>query len=117
MGRGSCKYIGTAVGIADCVSGMPCHTNHIVKYDPMNDITAFLREGAGDSFSCRGDGVLGRDSCIYVFERGLRVLKIDATNGSHHFEGNNIKSSVFFGDDWGDAILGIDECIYSIGHR
>ena len=55
LGRGSCKYIGTAVGIDNCVYGMPCYTNRIVKYDPMNDITAFFREGAGDSFSCRGD--------------------------------------------------------------
>ena len=37
-------HIGKIVRIDGCVYGMPVETNHIIKYDPINDITSFLGE-------------------------------------------------------------------------
>ena len=83
---------------------------HILKYDPINDITSFIEIGkkANEDFCCRGDGVLGRDGCIYALTENTLVLKIDTTNISHCFVGKS--DFCFFG--WGNPILGIDGCIY-----
>ena len=54
---------------------------------------------------------MGRDGCIYAITDDGKVLKIDTTNNSYGFVGN-IAESDDPGQDWGDAILGIDGCIY-----
>ena len=54
---------------------------------------------------------MGRDGCIYALANG-GVLKIDTVNNSLCFVGNRIESDHddFWG--WGNAILGIEGCIY-----
>ena len=102
---------GTVVGIDGCVYGISYVTKRIVKYDPINDIASFVGEETNEVFGCCGDGVLGRDGCIYALAENSRVLKIDATNNAHSFVGNSIESNHHH-EGWGDAILGIDGCIY-----
>jgi len=64
-------------------------------------------------FYCSG-GPLGRDGCIYSVTCDNSILKIgDTTNHSHYFVGNTAESDHGqYGRGWGDAILGIDGCIY-----
>ena len=111
LGDGPFKYMGTVAGIDGCVYGIPYYSNRIVKYDPINDITSFVADGEGKMFMRCGNGALGRNGCIYALAEGSRVLKIDTTNNSYCFVGN---SPIYDFDDfnWGDAILGIDGCIY-----
>ena len=112
------KYIGTVVGIDGCVYGIPDSCSRIVKYDPINDITSFVGEEA--DFDCNGNGILARDGCTYVAVGAGRVLKIDTTNNSHCIVGNTVESDCTeyefgyteFDSEWGDAILGIDGCVY-----
>ena len=112
LGHVGFKYRGTVVGIDGCVYGIPEYCKRIVKYDPINDTTSFVGEEADQNFYCRG-GALARDGCIYgaVGVGDRRVLKIDTINNSYSFVGNSLKgvqSKVGFGD----AVLGIDGCIY-----
>ena len=90
--------------------GIPYCSKRIVKYDPINDITLFLGEEADRVFDCYGNGAMGRDGCIYALA-DCRVLKIDTVNNSHSYVGSRIASRVQIGS-WGDAVLGIDGCIY-----
>jgi len=109
------KYSGTVVGIDGCVYGMPYHSYKIVKYDPINDTSSFFGEEPGiNIFKCSGNGVLARDGCIYALAFNSRVLKIDTANNnnSHCYVGNIIQSYHVGIWGWGDAILGIDGCIY-----
>jgi len=112
------RYSGTVVGIDGCVYGIPHRSKHILKYDPINDTTSFVGEDADGYFVCPGNGALGRDGCIYAFTYGGRVgrvLRIDTTNDAHCIVGNNAEAAEpGFRDEgsWGDAILGIDGCIY-----
>ena len=108
------KYSGTVVGIDGCVYGIPnWGSNRIPKYDPINDTTLFIREEADEDLYC-SRGTLGRDACIYAVTEDCRVLKIDTANNnnSHCFVGNSVIQSDHCGIGWGDAILGIDGCIY-----
>ena len=114
LGTRACgKYHGMVVGIDVCVYGIPDNstTNRILRYDPINDITSFVGEEADEDLKCRRNGVLGRDGCIYVLDGDSRVLKIDTTNNSHCIVGNRVEVEVFV-YAWGDAVLGIDGCIY-----
>ena len=117
LGSVSCynKYVSTIIGIDGCVYGVPYYSNCIVKYDPINDTTSFVGEVADKEFMCSG-GVLARDGCIYALATDSRVLKIDTTNNYHCFVGNSIESHHYLFSDfdkgWGNAILGIDGCIY-----
>ena len=107
------KYSGTVVGIDGCVYGIPKHSFYILKYDPINDITSFVGEEADEDFGCKSNGVLGRDGCIYALTKDGRVLKIDTVNNSHCFVGNSVDSNhQKYSQGWGDAILGIDGCVY-----
>ena len=113
LGDGWEKYSGTVVGIDGCVYGIPFECSRIVKYDPINDTTSFVGEEANRNFNgnfkCSG-GALGRDGCIYALSHTGRVLKIDTANNSHRFVRN---FCIFLGiKSWGNAILGIDGCIY-----
>ena len=112
MGDRIFKYVGTAIGIDRCVYGMPDLYSRIVKYDPINDITSFVGEKSHAEFECEGNGVLGRDGCIYAAVRCGRVLKIDTTNNSHCMVGMRRFEKELEHYGWGDAILGIDGCIY-----
>ena len=105
------KYIGTVVGIDGCVYGIPSHSKRILKYDPINDTTSFVGKKADACFKCTGSGALGRNGCIYAVTRDGRVLKIDTTNNVHCFVGNSVESD-HYDQGWGDAIFGIDGCIY-----
>jgi len=96
--------------------GLPSNPVPIVKYDPIDGDTSIFEEEAHADFSCKGNGTLGRNGCIYALagiENG-RVLEIDTTNNSYCFVGNRIQSdhAEGMGGGWGDAILGIDGCIY-----
>ena len=83
----------------------------IPKYDPINGITSFLvLEGPDTDYSFNGNGVLGRDGCIYALDDDVgypRVVQIDTINNSYVTVGR-------YQNDYGyeDAILGIDGCIY-----
>ena len=110
LGFGSCKYGGTVAGIDGCVYGIPYSSKRILKYNPINDTTSYVGEEAYEGFYC-GGGALGRDGCIYAITRDGMILKIDTTNNSHCFVGNSVESD-HHGEGWGDAILGIDGCIY-----
>ena len=113
LGRGRWKYRGTVVGIDGCLYGIPHESERIPKYDPINDIISFVGEKADKFFHCKGNGVLGRDGCIYALAKGGRVLKIDTTNNSHSFVGNSLDlDHKRYRQGWIDAILGIDGCIY-----
>ena len=52
---------------------------------------------------------MGRDGCIYALADHCRLLKIDTDNNSHRFVRDN---SAIDRSETGDAILGIDGCIY-----
>ena len=113
LGDNNWKYKTTVVGIDGCVYGLPYGSNRIIKYDPINDTTSFFGDIADKAFYCTG-GALGRDGCVYAIIRDGRVLKIDSTNNMHCFVGNSIESDHNqYSRGWGDAILGIDGCIYS----
>ena len=105
------KYIGAVVGIDGCVYAMPLHSSLILRYDPINETTSFFGEEANEDFCFSGNGVLGRNGCIYAATYDGLVLKIDTTNNSHCLVGNRVESD-HDGNGWGDAILGIDGCIY-----
>ena len=110
LGHGWGKYSGTVVGIDGCVYGMPECSKSILKYDPINDITSFVGEKC---FVCNGNGALGRDGCIYALTVDGQVLKIDTVNNSHCFFVNSVDSNhQKYQQGWGDAILGIDGCVY-----
>ena len=106
LGRHGYKYIGTVVGIDGCVYGIPCNSKRILKYDPINDTTSFVGKEADTYFMCNGNGALGRDGCIYALA-AHQVLKIDTVNNSHDFLGLHDADIMT-----GDAMLGIDGCIY-----
>ena len=117
LGRNGWKYSGTVVGIDGCVYGIPSRSKRIVKYDPINDITSFVGEEPEEDFGCRGDGVLGRDGCIYAVTKDGRILKIDTTNNSHGFsipwlDHDEEDGWGVGGGGWNNPILGIDGCIY-----
>jgi hypothetical protein len=105
------KYSGTVIGIDGCVYGIPDSCSRIVKYDPINDITSFVGEEADEDFDCHGNGVLGRDGCIYAANKDGQVLKIDSTNNFHCIVGNTVELDLYE-IGWRDAILGMDGCIY-----
>ena len=111
LGNDFNKYMGTVVGIDGCVYGIPHRSKSIVKYDPKKDITSFVGEQAEKDFGCNGNGALGRDGCIYTVSYDGRVLEIDTANNSYCSVGYKIESN-HVGQGWGDAILGIDGCIY-----
>ena len=113
LGDGVMKYYGTVVGIDRCLYGIPCDSKHIPKYDPINDKTSFVGEEADKPFYCTSDGALGKDGCIYAMTQKDMILKIDTTNHSHCFVGDTVESDHNIClQGWGDAILGIDGCIY-----
>ena len=110
LGDGGCNYIGTVVSIDGCVYGIPQSSNRIIKYeDAINDITSIVGEEADKAFYCCSGGAIGRDGCIYALANG-RVLKIDTLYHDHCFVGDKLDINVNHGA--GDAILGIDGCIY-----
>ena len=98
------------------IYGIPGEYNLIVKYDLINGITSFAgekAEKANTNLQCLSNGALGSDSCLYALTQRGQVLKIDTTNNSRGIVGNIIDSDCnqcFQG--WGDAILGVDGCIY-----
>ena len=94
------------------VYGMPFNSKRIIKYDPINHTTSFVGEVADGDFNCSGDGALGKHGCIYAITDVGQVLRIDTANNVHYFVGNRVES-YNDGFGWGDAILGIDGCIYS----
>ena len=112
LGNGVFKYTGMVVGIDGCVYGIPCYSKRVIKYDPINDITSFVGEEDDEYFMCGGNGVLGRDECIYALAGGDQALKMDTTNNSHCFVGNTVESDHADSNGRGDGILGIDGCIY-----
>ena len=112
LGGGYDKYCGTVVGIDGCVYGIPFKSNRIVKFNPIHDTTSYVGEPADEAFNCSPrDGAVARDGCIYAVTKDGRVLKIDPINNAHCFIENSIESE-HRGMGWGDAILGIDGCIY-----
>ena len=111
LGDGDCKYCGTVVGIDGCVYGIPKQTKRIVKYDPINDTTSFIGQESNGFYKCSGNGALGRDGYIYAITKDGEVLQIDTTSHVHFFLANSIESG-HSDSGWGDAILGIDGCIY-----
>ena len=106
LGDEEWKCIATVVGIDGCVYGLPRSSKRIVKYDPINDTTSFVGEEAEERFRCDGNGVLARDGCIYAATNDGRGLQIDTASNSY---GLSIQLKNL---GWGDAILGIDGCIY-----
>ena len=110
LGDGVYKCVGTVVGIDGSVYGIPHHSNRIIKYHPINDTTSIVGEEADEYFRCCSDAAIGRDGCIYALANKGRVLKIDTVNNSHCFVGDKLDINVH--DGAGDAILGIDGCIY-----
>ena len=82
----------------------------ILKYDTINDITFFAGEESGEYWECN-NGAVERGGFIYVLITNCQVLKIDTTNNSHGFV-VTIQPGYGKAHAWGDAILGIDGCIY-----
>ena len=115
LGIGYNKYSGTVVGIEDgCLYGIPWDSKRIVKYDPINGewTSHHLLERKSLNLSIAA-GALGRDGCIYAVTLYGMVLKINTTNNSHCFVGNSVElDHDQYSRCWGDAVLGIDGCIY-----
>ena len=112
LGSTQYKYIETVVGIDGCVYGIPLDFEivEILKYDTINDITFFAGEESGEYWECN-NGAVERGGFIYVLITNCQVLKIDTTNNSHGFV-VTIQPGYGKAHAWGDAILGIDGCIY-----
>ena len=110
LGNGSFfNYTGMVVGIDGCVYGIPCYSKRVIKYDPINDITSFVGEEDDEYFMCGGNGVLGRDECIYALAGGDQALKMDTTNNSHCFVGNTVES------DHADSLIQMEGAMVSWG--
>ena len=54
---------------------------------------------------------MGRDGCIYAITKYDEVLKIDSINNVHCFVESWIESD-HHEEGWGDAVMGVDDCIY-----
>ena len=108
---GRFKYSGTVVGNDDCVYGIPLNATRIAKYNPADpDTTSTVGEEAEEVFEC-GNGVLGGDGYIYAANEFGQVLKVDTANNNYTtWIGDPIYSGNVVG--WGDAIIGVDKCIY-----
>jgi hypothetical protein len=107
----TCKYSGTVVGNDNCVYGIPYYTTRIAKYNPADDpdTTSTVGEEAEEQFNC-GNGAFGCDGYIYAANDYGQVLKVDATRNNYTWIGDPIYSGRGIG--WGDAIVGVDKCIY-----
>ena len=114
LGDDNVSCNGMVIGIDGCIYVMPTN-GRILKHDPINDITSFLGQDTHGNCGFNGNGVVGRDGCIYGLANNGQVLKIDTRtingNNSHCFVGNKFRAFVRW-FRWGDAILGIDGCIY-----
>jgi hypothetical protein len=109
LGRGL-KYSGTVIGNDDHVYGIPDEAIHIIMFDPTNsDTTSTVGEEAEEQFNC-GNGAFGCDGYIYAANDYGQVLKVDATRNNYTWIGDPIYSGRGIG--WGDAIVGVDKCIY-----
>ena len=123
LGNGFNKFVGVMAGMDGCLYGIPCFTKRIFKYDPKRGTTSFIENGDEDEDSmegfmyCGGNGVLGRDGHIYASQDDGRLLKIDTTNNSFSSVGISNKSNSRGYGGWGDAILGIDGCIYCMPYN
>ena len=112
LGEGEWKYSGTVVGSDDYVYGIPYYAERIIKFDPTNPDTAYTVGGEGDrwkGFRC-GNGVLAGDGYIYAVNDSGQVLKVGTTRNNYNWIGDPIYSGS--GEWWGDAIIGVDKCIY-----
>ncbi len=88
---------------------IPHETTPIVKFDPTNpDITSTVGEEAEEGFYC-GNCVLAGDGDIYAANGAGQVLKVDTASNNYTWIGDKIDS---IGREWGDAIVGVDKCIY-----
>jgi hypothetical protein len=104
------KYSGTVVGNDDCVYGIPDEAIHIIMFDPTNsDTTSTVGEEAEEQFNC-GNGVFGGDGYIYAANDLGQVLQVDTANNDYTWIGDPIYLERGIG--WGDAIVGVDKCIY-----
>ena len=81
------------------------------RHYPIDDLTASGGEYKF-SFQCCRNSILGRDGYIHAATDSGKVLKIDTTNYSHCRVGNKVVSDHKRGDGWGNAVWGIDGCIY-----
>ena len=113
LGEEYCKYYGTVVGNDDYVYGIPNWSTRIIKFDTTNpDTTSTVGEEAEKSFEC-GNGVLAGNGYIYAVNDLGQVLQIDITSsGCYTWIGDPIYSKDGDGTGWGDAIVGVDKCIY-----
>jgi hypothetical protein len=140
LGQGEFKYSGTVVGIDDLVYGIPDRSKRIIKFDlTIPDTTSTVGEEATEWFGC-DNGVLSGDGYIYAANMHGQVLQIDATSNNYTWIGDPICSGwgqgwvkqllelisdttssdyTWIGDriysrrgGWGDAIIGVDKCIY-----
>ena len=107
------KYSGTVVGNDDFVYGIPCYATRIVKFDPTSPyIISTVGGEAEECFEC-GNGVLCGDGYIYAANDIGQVLKVDTVNNNYTWIGDRIfsgREGSLIG--WGDAIIGVDKCIY-----
>ena len=90
---------------------MPYNCKRVLEYNPIDDLTASGGEYKF-SFQCCRNGILGRDGHIHAATDSGKVLKIDTTNYSHCRVRNKVVSDQKRGDGWGNAVGGIDGCIY-----
>jgi hypothetical protein len=110
LGEGGFKYCGTVVGNDFVLYGIPYDATRIVQYNPTNPgTTCTVGEEADEDFEC-GHGVLGGDGDIYAANEFGQVLQIDTTRNNYTWIGDPIYSGR--GPGWGDAIVGVDKCIY-----
>ncbi len=109
------KYLGFVCGIDDCLYGIPFASQRIIKFNPENQSTSFLGIESIKNFMC-GNGVLGRDGCIYACSMFGDVVKIDTANETYNYVGQRVDSS-HEDRGWGDPILGIDGTIYFPPHN
>jgi hypothetical protein len=108
---GGPKYCGTVIGNDDYVYGMTDDATCIVKFHPANPyIISNVGGVAEEDFMC-DKGVVGGDGYIYAANRFGQVLKVDTTRNNCTWIGDRIFSGRC-GAGWGDAIIGVDKCIY-----
>ena len=115
------EYYWWAVRGADgCIYGIPRQTRKIMKYNPVTKVTSLVGEeyNSYSYFYCGGNGALAKNGCIYAFSNSHSwILKI---NTNQHDENDTFVAWEWITNftipkllqPYGDAILGLDGCIY-----
>lgn len=113
LGDSECKYFGSVVDHHGYVVGIPHNAKHVVRYNPATETTdKFIYDGMARKEMDVGNGVLGRDGCIYAVNPRGQVVKFDHANRCASWTRGKLSAPIINVFGWINGILGIDGCIY-----